>query len=61
MLLQLQPYLVTDRLDITLVGAGADDEIIRKRGDPGQIQDLDIGSLFGFGGANGQQPGCGFR
>jgi hypothetical protein len=40
-----------------LIGAGADDEEIRKRGDAGEIQDLDIGSFLGFCGADGDEPG----
>ena len=60
-LFQPQADLVADGLDIALVGARADHEVIGEGGDAGKVQHTDIDSLFGFGCANGYQPGWGFR
>ena len=55
--LELQVDFIVDRLHLFLIVAGADDEVVGKAGDPRQIQDLDIGGFFGFGGADCDQPG----
>lgn len=46
-----------NRLDLALVGAGADHEIVGERGDLAQIQNLDIGRLLGFRRADCDKPG----
>jgi hypothetical protein len=58
---QAQPDLVADGLHLPLVGAGADDEIVGEGGDTGEVEDYQVGGLFGFGCADGDQPGgrCG--
>src|SRR5438270_685995 len=40
-----------------LVCPRADDEIVGERGDAGEVQHANIGGLFRFGGAHGNQPG----
>jgi hypothetical protein len=39
-----------------MAGAGANHEIIGERSDTREIQNLYIGSFFGFGGADGNKP-----
>jgi hypothetical protein len=43
-------------LNLTLIGAGADDKKIRKRSDAGEIEYLDVRCLFRFGGSDGKKP-----
>ncbi len=60
--LQLHAYLVGDSLNLPLICSRADDEIVRKRSNPGEIQNPNIGGFLGFGGADGEEPGwrCGW-
>lgn len=58
-LLEIEPHLVGDGLNLALVGAGDDHEIIGERRDPGEIENRDIGGLLGFRGADGDEPGRG--
>jgi hypothetical protein len=44
-------------LHLFLIVAGADDEIVRKTRDAGEVEDFDVGGFLGFGSANGNQPG----
>jgi hypothetical protein len=44
-------------LHLLLIGAGADDEVIGEGGDAGEVEDYEIGGLFRFGCAGGNQPG----
>ena len=44
-------------LDLALVGARADHEIVGERGNPGQIQNLDVSRFLGFRGADCDKPG----
>ena len=59
LVLEIEPHLVRYGLDLPLVGAGGDDEVVRERRDTPQIEHLDIGSFLGFGGADGYEPGRG--
>jgi hypothetical protein len=54
---QAQPDLVADGLHLLLVRAGADDEVVGEGGDTGEVEDYQVGGLFGFGCADGDQPG----
>ena len=56
---ELQGDFVGDGLNLPLIGAAAEDEIIGEGSDAGQIQNLDVGGLLGFGGADRYEPGCG--
>ena len=57
---ELQPHFIADGLDLALVGAGADHEIVGEGGDAGEIEHFDVGGFLGFGGADGNQPGWRF-
>jgi hypothetical protein len=56
-LFQLQTYLIGDGLHLLRVGAGADHKKVRKGGDAGQVQNLDIGRFFGFRRLDCESPG----
>ena len=56
---QLQMDLVADGLNLALVAAGADDEVVGEGGDAGEVQHANVGGFLRFGGAHGQQPGRG--
>jgi hypothetical protein len=61
--LELYPDLVGNRLNLARVRARADDEVIGERGDPGEVQNSDIGGLLFLSRANGREPsgfGLGF-
>jgi hypothetical protein len=51
--------LVADGLNLTRVAAGADDEVVGKRGDLAQVENGDVRGFFGFGGADRGEPGGG--
>ena len=51
--------LVADGLDLARIAAGADDEVVGKRGNLAQVENGDVGGFFGFGGADRGEPGCG--
>ncbi len=57
---ELQPHLVADGLHLPLIGAGADHKIVGEGSDAGEVEDFDVGGFFGFGGADGEQPGWRF-
>ena len=57
LLFDAQADFVADSLDLALVVASADDEVIGKTGDAGEVEDPDIGGFFGFGGPDCNQPG----
>jgi hypothetical protein len=59
-LLELHADFVADGLNLALIPAAADDEVVGEAGDAGQVENLDVGGLLGFRGANGDQPGGGF-
>jgi len=48
-----------DGLDLTRIGAGAENEVVGEGGDAGKVEDLDIGGFLGFGCADGDEPGRG--
>jgi hypothetical protein len=54
---QTEADLVADGLHLLLVGAGADDEVVGKRGDAGEVEYDQVGGFFRFRGADGNQPG----
>lgn len=58
LLFELDSDFFADGLDLPLIGSGADHKEISEGGDSGEIEYFDVGRLFGFGGANGDQP-CG--
>jgi hypothetical protein len=60
-LLQLLGDGVADRLDLALVRAGRDNEVVGERGYFPKVQYLDIGSFLGFRGADGYKPERGFN
>jgi hypothetical protein len=62
LLFELEAYLVRDGLDLPLIVSGADDEIVSKAGDAGEVKNFDIGRLLRFGGPDCDEPGggCGF-
>ena len=51
---------IADSLYLALVGAAAEDKVIRKRGYFAKVEDADIGGLLGFSGAYGSEPEWGF-
>ena len=59
LLFQLQIHFVADGLNLPLVGARTDYKEIREGSDAGKVQNLDVGSLFGFRGPDSDQPGWG--
>jgi hypothetical protein len=44
-------------LHLLLVRSRADDEVVGEGGYAGKVEDYDVGGLFRFGGADGNQPG----
>jgi hypothetical protein len=67
LMFQAQTDFVADGLHLPLISAGADDEVVGESGDAGEVEDYQVGGLFGFGCAGGNQPGwrggfgnCGF-
>ena len=56
LLLQFQAQFVGNGLNLALIRAGADHEVIRERGDSREIQHPDIGGLFRFGRAYRGEP-----
>jgi hypothetical protein len=57
LLFELDRYFVTDGLDLSLIGARADDKEIGKRSNTSEVENLEVGRLFRFGGADGNEPG----
>lgn len=57
LMFELQPDFIANGLDLALIGAGADDEIVGEGGDTGEIENLYVGGFLGFGGADGDEPG----
>ena len=55
--LQAQSDFVADGLHLLLVRARTDDEVVGECGDTGEVKDYDLGGLFRFGCADGNQPG----
>ena len=60
LLFELHRDFIANGLNLPLVGAGADDKEVRKRGNAGEVENLDVGRLLGFGGADGDEPGGGW-
>ena len=56
-LLHAQTDLVGDGLHLSRVGARAKDEVVGEGGDAREVENLDIGGFFGFGCADGHEPG----
>jgi len=56
LLLDAQADFVRDGLDLPLVRARTDDEVVGEGGDPRQIEDLDIRRFLGFSRARCNQP-----
>ena len=56
-MLQLQPDLVGDCLNLALVGARGNHKAVGKGRDAAQIEHQDFGSFLGLCGADGNQPG----
>ena len=50
-LLQLQPNLVANSLNLLRIGAGAKDEVVGERSDASEIQNFYVGRFFGFSGS----------
>ena len=57
LMFQAQSDLVADGLHLFLIAAGADDEVVGEGGDAGEVEDYQVGGLFGFGCAGSDQPG----
>jgi hypothetical protein len=57
LVLDREADFVGDGLNLPLVGAVADDEIVRELGNAGEIQNLYIARFLGFRGADGDEPG----
>jgi hypothetical protein len=57
--LQAEIDLVADGLDLPWIGSGTDHEVVGEGSDAGEIENLDIGGLLGFGSADGEEPGRG--
>ncbi len=55
----LEVDFIADGLDLRGIVSGADDEVVGKRGDAAKVKDFDVDGLFGFGGSDRDQPGCG--
>jgi hypothetical protein len=56
LMFQLKVHFVADGLHLPGIGGSADDKVIGEGGDSGEIQDDNVGGLFGFGRAYGNQP-----
>ena len=54
--LQGEADLIGDSLNLFWIGPRADDEVVGERGNPGQIQDVNISGFFRFGRADRNQP-----
>ena len=54
--LQGEADLIGDGLDLFRIGAGANDEVVGEGGNPGQIQDVNVGGFFRLGRADCNQP-----
>ena len=52
-----KPDFLRNGLDLALVGAGADHEIVGERSDPGQIQNFDVARFLGFRRTDCDKPG----
>jgi hypothetical protein len=59
-LFELHTDFIADGLNLPRVASIADDEVVGEAGDAGQVENLDVGGLLRFRGANGDQPGGGF-
>lgn len=51
--LQALGHFIGDRLNLLLVGTGANDKRICERSDVAQIKNFDVGSFFAFGSSDG--------
>ncbi len=56
LLLQPEADLVGDGLILPDVRSRANDKVIRKRSDPGEVQNFDVGGFFILRGADGGKP-----
>ena len=60
LLFELEPNLIADGLNLTLVVPGTNDEEVGERSNTRQIEDFDVGGFLGLGGADSDQPRGGF-
>ena len=54
--LQLEADFIADRLVLTCVGAGTDDEMVGETGDAGKVENPDVFGLFFLRGADRDEP-----
>jgi len=59
LLFELDCDFVANGLNLPLIGAIANDKEVRERGNAGEVENLDVRRLLGFGGAYGNEPGGG--
>lgn len=57
----LRSHFVADRLNLALVRAGTDHEVVSEGCDLPQIEHADVNRFLGAGGAHGRYPGRFFR